>query len=61
MVFFQNNMWWIGGFLIVTIFCIAIMLWRNYAAKTDTVLRKESDTIINSISLKPKRNTKKLD
>jgi hypothetical protein len=61
MVFFQENMWWIGGFLLVTIFCIALMLWRNHAAKSDTVLRKESDTVASSISLKPKRNIQKLD
>lgn len=61
MAFFQDNLWWIGGFLIVTIFCIAVMLLRNRAAKTDTVLRTENDTVINSVSLKPKKNTTKLD
>jgi hypothetical protein len=61
MAFIQDNMWWMGGFLVFTIFCIVIMLWRNHAAKTDTVLRKENDTVTSSVSLKPKRNTKKLD
>ncbi len=61
MAFFQDNMWWIVGFLTVAIFCIAAILWRNHAAKTDTVLRNEYDTISSSVSLKPKDNTKKLD
>ncbi len=61
MVFFQENMWWIGGFLFVTVCCIAAMLWRNHAAKSDSVLRKENDTFTSSVSFKPKRNTQKLD
>lgn len=61
MVFFQENMWWIGIFLVVTIFGVVAMLWRNHAAKSDTVLRKEIDTVTSSVSFKSKRNTQKLN
>lgn len=61
MVFIQDNIGWIVVFLIVAVSSIVIMLWRNHAAKSDTVLRKESDTVTSSVSLKPKRNTQKLD
>lgn len=61
MDFFQTNILWIGGFIFVTIFFVGAMLWRNHAAKTDAVLRKEKDTVISSVSLKPKKETKKLD
>lgn len=60
MTVFQENIWWLGGFLIVTLLCIVIMLMRNRAAKTDRVLRSEYDTVKNSISLKPKSDTTKI-
>ena len=56
MTFFQENIEWVIGFLIVTILCIAAMLWRNHAAKTDTVLHSEMDTVENSVSIEPKNN-----
>lgn len=61
MALFQDNILWIGGFIFIAIFCIAAMLWRNHAAKTDAVLRKEKDTVDSSVSLKPKKITNKLD
>lgn len=61
MGFFEDNLWWIGGFVIITVLCVVAMLWRNHVAKSDTVLRTEKDTVSSSVSLKPKRNTKKLD
>lgn len=62
MAFFQNGIWWLAGLLLaVTVLFIVMMIWRNHAAKTDTVLRKEQDTVTSSVSLKPKRNTRKLD
>lgn len=57
MVFLQDNIWWVGGFLILADFLIVVMLWRNNAARTDNVLRSENDTIINSVSLRSKNNT----
>jgi len=60
-LWWQENVWWIGGFILVTILCIVIMLLRNRAAKTDTVIRSEHDTVVNSVSLKPKKNTTKLN
>ncbi|MCE3251985.1 MAG: hypothetical protein K0Q67_995 [Cellvibrio sp.] len=60
-MWWQENMWWITGFLIVTVICIVVMLMRNSRAKTDTVLRSEHDTVRNSVSLKPKKDTTKLD
>lgn len=59
MVFLQDNIWWVGGFLILANFCIVAMLWRNNAAKNDNVLRSENDTVINSVSFRSRNNTAK--
>jgi hypothetical protein len=62
MTFFEEGMAWLSGlFLFVIVLFIAMMIWRNRAAKSDTVRRKEEDTITNSVSLKPKKNSRKLD
>lgn len=58
---FQRDLWWAGALLIVIVISIIAMLLRNRAAKTDSVLHSEKDTIANSVSLHPKKKTKKLD
>ena len=57
----QIDLWWAGALLLFIVIGIIAMLLRNRAAKTDSVLRSEKDTIANSVYLDPKKNTKKLD
>ena len=57
----QINMWWVAGLLIFIAIGIIAMLWRNRAAKTDTVLHTKKDANDSSVSLDPKKNTRKLD
>lgn len=57
----EDYLLWIIGFFIITALCIAVMLLRNRAAKTDSVGRSEKDTVRSSVSLDPERDTKKLD
>ena len=58
---FANGVWWAGGVLAFVIIFILAMLLRNHTAKTDSVNHSKSDTTRNSVSLGPKRNTRKLD
>lgn len=57
-----NTLWWIVILLFVffSAFVVAMIL-RNHAAKTDDVGKTEKDSIENSVSIKPRENTKKLD
>jgi len=61
MIFFQDSMWLLVGLITLTVFLAVAMLWRNHAAKTETVQRKKYDTVANSVSIEPKSNTKKSD
>jgi len=56
---FEGNILWVGGFLLLTSLCILAIFLRNHAAKTDRVHHTEQDTIKNSVSLKPKKNSPK--
>ena len=57
-----NTLWWIVILLFVffSAFVVAMIL-RNNAAKTDDVGKTEKDSIENSVAIKPRENTKKLD
>jgi hypothetical protein len=57
----DGELWWIGAFLIVVLLGLVIMVVRNKAAKTDSVNHTKEDTVRNSVSIKPKKNTTKLD
>lgn len=61
MTFFQDYGWWLIGFLIITAICVLVMLMRNRAAKSDAVLHSENDTVLHSVSLNRKNNTRKLE
>jgi len=61
MSIYEDYLGWIVGFFILLTLCILAMLMRNRAAKTDSVGRTEIDTVRNSVSLDPKKNTTKLD
>lgn len=61
MSIYEDYIGWIAGLFIFIILCVIVMLMRNRAAKTDSVGRTENDTIRNSVSLDPKKNTTKLD
>lgn len=57
----QNDIGWLVGLTFFILFVIVAMLIRNRAAKTDSVNRTEKDTIADSVSLNPRKNTRKLD
>ncbi len=53
---------WVGAVVLILVaLAIAAMLIRNNAAKKDNVGRSEIDTIITNVSIKPAKNTRKLD
>jgi hypothetical protein len=56
---FQGGLWWVGGFLVVALIFVVVMLMRNNAAKTDKVGHTKDDAIRNSVSIKPKESTTK--
>ena len=54
--------WWAGALsLIFVVLSIAAIIIKNNAAKKDPVGRSEKDTIATSVSLEPRKNTRKLD
>lgn len=55
----EDSAWWIGGFVVVVLLCVAAMLWRNSAAKTDDVNHSKMDEVDSSVSVRPKQHTDK--
>lgn len=61
MSIFEDNAWLVAIFFAFIVFWVVAMILRNRAAKTDSVGRSEKDTLVNSVAIDAKENTKKLD
>jgi hypothetical protein len=58
---YPNDISWLAGLTLLILIVIIAMVLRNRAAKKDSVNRTEKDTIDDSVSLSPRKNTRKLD
>lgn len=59
---FSDTALW-GGAILFIFFALYIVgtMIRNNAAKKDRVNRSEKDTIVDSVSVNPRHNTRKID
>lgn len=56
-----NDIGWLVGLTLLILVVTFAMVLRNRAAKKDSVNRSEKDTVADSVSLSPRKNTRKLD
>lgn len=58
----SDPVWWISILLpTFLVFYAVAMILRNYAAKKDRVGKTKNDAIDSSVSIEPRKNTRKPD